>query len=150
MSLTDRLEISRTFTSNKDDADDRSLESTSFKILLKKEGNMPAIAIGANFNKNSKKDFQYIVSSYGIRNFDISFGAGWGSMNKDEKYHNPLENVSKDYFTDKKISFFGGINLILMKNLGIMIEYTLTKLKNWFIYKDLIIILHSMDTSMKT
>ena len=26
-------------------------------------------------------------------------------MNKDEKYHNPLENVSKDYFTDKKNLF---------------------------------------------
>ena len=53
-----------------------SLESTSFKILLKKE-EYASNCNELNFNKNSKKDFQYIVSSYGIRNFDISFGAGW-------------------------------------------------------------------------
>ena len=36
VSLTDRLEYQE-LISNKDDADDRSLESTSFKILLKKK-----------------------------------------------------------------------------------------------------------------
>ena len=123
VSLSDRFEVSRTLLTNKNEINNVSLESTSFKFLVKKEGNFPAIALGASFNEYSENDFQYIVSSYGIRNFDISFGAGWGGMNKDKKYHNPLENVSSEYFDEKKLSFFGGINLVLMKNIGIMLEY---------------------------
>tara|TARA_Y100000746_G_C15455359_1_gene429012 strand:- start:77 stop:1915 length:1839 start_codon:yes stop_codon:yes gene_type:complete len=64
----------------------------NFKIKLKEEGYLPALAIGINdIAGTGYYSSEYIVGSYGINNIDIHFGLGWGSLNGLKKsLKNPL------------------------------------------------------------
>ena len=62
----------------------------NFKIRIKKEGRFPAVAVGFNdFAGTGLYSSEYIVSSYGIENFDFHIGLGWPtqSKNNDLKIH---------------------------------------------------------------
>ena len=53
----------------------------NIKLRLKKEGILPALAIGLNdFAGTGYYSSEYIVSSYGINNLDFHFGLGWGQL----------------------------------------------------------------------
>jgi hypothetical protein len=62
------------------------------KIRLKKEGRLPAVAVGFyDFAGTGLYSSEYIVSSYGINNIDLHLGLGWGRLNQEsDKYKNPL------------------------------------------------------------
>ena len=64
----------------------------NIKVRVKEEGLLPAIAIGAyDFAGTGYYSSEYIVSSYGIDNFDFSFGVGWGQLSgASNKINNPL------------------------------------------------------------
>ena len=51
------------------------------KLRLKKEGTLPAVAIGFNdLAGTGIYSSEYIVASYGINNLDMHFGIGWGKI----------------------------------------------------------------------
>ena len=112
----------------------------NFKLRLKEEGVLPAIAIGLyDFAGTGLYSSEYIVASYGIDNIDIHFGLGWGQLNgSNNKINNPFGYFSdrfntrsldtgsggnfdiNKYFTSKTVSPFYGIsyslnNKILLK-----------------------------------
>ena len=72
----------------------------NIKLRLKEEGILPAIALG--FNDIAGTGFyssEYIVGSYGIKNLDIHFGLGWGTMNSSKHgIKNPLGYISDNFF----------------------------------------------------
>ena len=52
----------------------------NFKIRLKEEGLLPAIAVGLNdIGGTGLYSSEYIVGSYGINKLDMHFGLGWGA-----------------------------------------------------------------------
>ena len=54
----------------------------NFKVRIKEEGMLPAVAIGANdIAGTGFYSSEYIVASYGIGNLDMHFGLGWGNLN---------------------------------------------------------------------
>ena len=71
----------------------------NFKVRLKKEGILPAIAIGMyDFAGTGKYSSEYIVSSYGINNIDFHFGLGWGQLDGSyNNFKNPLINISNQF-----------------------------------------------------
>lgn len=79
------------------------------KIRLKKEGYLPAIAIGLNdFAGTGFYGSEYIVSSYGIGNLDMHFGLGWGQLSGTENnIDNPLIHI-RESFKDRPIEFGQG------------------------------------------
>lgn len=83
----------------------------NFKIRIKKEGRFPAVAVGFNdFAGTGLYSSEYIVSSYGIKNFDFHYGLGWGRLNqKNNGFKNPFIYLS-DKFESRSASFsdFGG------------------------------------------
>ena len=59
----------------------------NFKVRLKEEGVLPAVAVGINdIAGTGLYGSEYIVASYGIRNFDMHFGIGWGAY--DDSFRN--------------------------------------------------------------
>ena len=53
----------------------------NFKIRLKEEGLLPAIAVGLNdIGGTGLYSSEYIVGSYGINKLDMHFGLGWGYL----------------------------------------------------------------------
>lgn len=79
----------------------------NLKIRLKKEGSLPAIAIGLNdFAGTGYYSSEYIVSSYGVGNIDMHFGLGWGQLNGTTDFKNPLSYVH-DSFLDRPIEYEG-------------------------------------------
>ncbi len=111
-------------------AQDSKDKGFNIKIRLKKEGRLPAIAVGLNdFAGTGYYNSEYIVSSYGINNIDFHFGLGWGQLNGNKDLKNPLSYVSDrflvrptgfsksggafnpdKYFSGPKISPFFGIS----------------------------------------
>ena len=105
----------------------------NFKLRLKEEGVLPAIAIGLyDFAGTGLYSSEYIVASYGIDNIDIHFGLGWGQLNgSNNKINNPFGYFSdrfntrsldtgsggnfdiNKYFTSKTVSPFYGISYSL-------------------------------------
>ncbi len=84
----------------------------NFKIRLKEEGALPALAIGINdIGGTGLYGSEYLVASYGINNLDMHFGLGWGSMNgiESSSIKNPLGYIS-DKFYDRpdEVTFQGG------------------------------------------
>ena len=84
----------------------------NIKIRLKNEGYLPAIAIGLNdLAGTGYYNSEYIVSSYGIKNIDLHFGLGWGQLNGNDSFKNPLSYISDRFlvrptgFTDSGGSF---------------------------------------------
>ena len=94
----------------------------NLKLRLKKEGQLPAIAIGLNdFAGTGFYSSEYIVSSYGVKNMDFHLGIGWGQLNSDDGIKNPLGYIANRFntrptgFTGKGGSFnpdqyFSGIS----------------------------------------
>lgn len=79
----------------------------NLKIRVKKEGRLPAIAIGLNdFAGTGFYSSEYIVSSYGVKNIDFHFGIGWGQLNSDSDIKNPLGYIS-DRFKIRPIGYTG-------------------------------------------
>ena len=78
------------------------------KLRLKKEGILPAIAIGLNdLAGTGLYSSEYIVGSYGIDNFDIHFGLGYGTMNSSkDSIKNPLGYLS-DRFKNRPLEYEG-------------------------------------------
>ena len=53
----------------------------NFKLRIKEQGDLPAIAIGImDIAGTGYYSSEYIVSSYGINNIDFHFGVGWGNL----------------------------------------------------------------------
>ena len=67
----------------------------NFKVRLKKEGILPAVAIGVNdLAGTGYYGSEYIVASYGLDNIDFHFGLGWGNLNgSDYNFKNPLSSA---------------------------------------------------------
>lgn len=71
----------------------------NLKLRVKEEGILPAIAVGLyDFAGTGLYSSEYIVASYGINNFDMHFGLGWGQLNgADKKIRNPLGYISNGF-----------------------------------------------------
>ncbi len=118
----------------------------NFKIRLKEEGILPAIAIGINdIGGTGLYGAEYIVASYGLNNLDFHFGLGWGNLNgSDLSFENPFGKISKKfytrpssiegggqfqssrYFSDKKTSPFFGLSYAINKNFLLKFEHDTT------------------------
>lgn len=122
----------------------------NFKIRLKEEGVLPALAIGMNdIAGTGLYGSEYIVASYGTGNLDLHFGLGWGSYNGSKyKFKNPLGYLDERfkervqvvqngsgitgsfqpgrYFSDQDASPFFGISYLLKDNLLLKIEHDTT------------------------
>ena len=74
----------------------------NFKVRLKEQGKLPAIAIGLNdFAGTGIYSSEYIVGSYGINRTDFHFGVGFGLLDgSDLSFKNPLTFIS-DKFNDR-------------------------------------------------
>jgi len=71
----------------------------NFKLRLKEEGLLPAIAIGINdIAGTGFYSAEYITASYGINNLDLHFGLGWGKLNgSDHSFRNPLTYIDERF-----------------------------------------------------
>ena len=78
----------------------------NFKLRVKEEGALPAIAIGINdIAGTGFYSSEYVVASYGINNLDFHFGLGWGALNGSKnKINNPFGYIS-DNFKDRPSNF---------------------------------------------
>ena len=115
----------------------------NFKLRIKEEGVLPAIAIGINdIAGTGFYSSEYIVGSYGINNLDFHFGLSWGSLNGSRhSFKNPLGFLSEQfynrptqfedsggqfqasrYFSGEKASPFLGVSYVLNKKLSIKFE----------------------------
>ena len=74
----------------------------NFKVRVKEEGILPAIAIGINdIAGTGFYSSEYVVGSYGINNIDFHFGLSWGTLNGSRSsFKNPLGYIS-DHFYDR-------------------------------------------------
>ncbi len=72
----------------------------NFKVRVKEEGILPAIAIGINdIAGTGFYSSEYIVGSYGINNIDFHFGLSWGTLNGSRSsFKNPLGYISDDFY----------------------------------------------------
>ena len=115
----------------------------NFKLRLKEEGILPAIAIGINdIAGTGFYSSEYIVGSYGINNIDFHFGLSWGTLNGSKhSFKNPFGKISNQfydrptsyeenggqfqpsrYFSGEKTSPFLGISLALNSKVLIKLE----------------------------
>lgn len=115
----------------------------NIKIRLKKQGTFPAIAVGLyDFAGTGFYSSEYIVSSYGIDNFDFHFGLGFGQLDgTKDNIKNPfgyIHNSFKDrpidyeglggtfnpskYFSGKTATPFYGISYLLTNNILFKVE----------------------------
>tara|TARA_B100000965_G_C19584376_1_gene755038 strand:+ start:435 stop:2396 length:1962 start_codon:yes stop_codon:yes gene_type:complete len=76
----------------------------NFKLRLKEEGILPAIAIGINdIAGTGYYSSEYIVGSYGINKTDFHFGLGWGQLNgSKENFKNPLGKINNSFYERPK------------------------------------------------
>ncbi len=120
----------------------------NFKIKLKEEGILPAVAIGINdIAGTGYYSSEYIVGSYGINNLDFHFGLGWGTLNgSDKSIKNPLTYLHESfnnrptgyadkggqfqpsrYFSNKSVSPFYGVSYVLNDKFLFKFENDTTK-----------------------
>ena len=130
----------------------------NFKIRLKQEGILPAIAIGINdIAGTGLYGSEYIVGSYGINNIDLHFGLGWGSYNGSKfNFSNPLKNIydgfairpvndsgfqgtgsfaAGRYFSGVKTSPFFGLSYLINDNFLFKFEHDTTDTTQLIDYK---------------
>ena len=63
----------------------------NFKLRLKEEGILPAIAVGVyDIGGTGLYGGEYLVASYGLQNFDFHLGMGWGQLSGGTRVKNPL------------------------------------------------------------
>ena len=121
----------------------------NFKVRLKEEGILPAVAVGINdIAGTGLYGSEYIVGSYGIGNFDMHFGIGWGAYDGSKyQFKNPLgylDNRFKNraqvedglgdtgsfqpgrYFSGETSSPFFGISYLLKDNILLKFEHDTT------------------------
>lgn len=129
----------------------------NLKFRLKKEGRLPAIAIGINdIAGTGYYSSEFIVANYGVNNFDFSFGLGWGTLNGSKHaFKNPLINVYDNfaerpsqfadqggqfqpsrYFSGTKASPFFGLNYVINEKFKFKFEHdsTDTNSQNRIVY----------------
>ena len=122
----------------------------NIKLRLKKEDNLPALAIGlSDIGGTGFNSSEYIVSSYGAGKFDFSLGFGWGVLSGGNfNFSNPLKYINddfsfrdtnlgqggdfrlKDFFSGEKIGIFGGIVYKNSDNLLLKYEYDSSSLSS--------------------
>ena len=119
----------------------------NFKLRLKEQGALPALAIGINdIAGTGFYSGEYLVSSYEYGNFDFNLGFGWGNLNGKEDFKNPLTYIddgfnnrpeefadqggqfqSSRYFSDEDISVFFGLAYLFNEKTILKIERDTTK-----------------------
>ena len=72
----------------------------NFKLRLKEEGFLPAIAVGINdIGGTGLYGSEYLVASYGINKTDFHFGLGWGQLNgSKESFKNPFGIINDSFY----------------------------------------------------
>ena len=121
----------------------------NFKLRLKEEGQLPALAIGVyDIAGTGFYSSEYIVASYGIGKIDLHFGLGWGNLDGSSKsFKNPLGYVDNSfknrpvrfesyggqfqpsrYFSGKTVSPFGGISYSFSNRLLFKAEHDTTSM----------------------
>ncbi len=129
----------------------------NFKLQLKEEGVLPAIAIGINdIAGTGLYSSEYIVGSYGINKTDFHFGLGWGNLNGSNKsFDNPLGKIYDDfydrptttddqggqfqpsrYFSGETVSPFFGLTHVVNDRYLLKIEYDTTVTPGFIGYDD--------------
>ena len=131
----------------------------NFKLRLKEEGKLPAIAVGINdIAGTGLYGSEFIVGSYGIRNIDFHFGIGWGAYNGSKySFNNPFGYIDNRfkirdenepgfqgtgsftpgrYFSGKETSPFFGISYLLNNSLLLKLEHDTTVTDNNIEYEE--------------
>ena len=124
-------------------AQDYKDKGFNVKLRLKKEGILPAIAIGANdLAGTGLYSSEYIVGSYGINDLDFHFGLGYGTMSSlKDSIKNPFGYLSDSfnnrpeqyadlggsfqpsrYFSGERASPFYGISYSFNKKILLKLE----------------------------
>lgn len=127
------------------------------KLRLKKEGVLPAIAIGLNdLAGTGFFNAEYLVGSYGVKNLDMHFGFGFGQLNgADNKIENPFTYINSsfnnrdltkygdggtfnidNYFSDDEVSVFYGLSYKYNNKLNLKFEKDTTNTNQRLVYKD--------------
>ena len=72
----------------------------NFKLRIKEEGVLPAIAVGINdIAGTGFYSSEYIVTSYGINSIDFHFGLSWGTLNGSrQSFKNPFGKISSQFY----------------------------------------------------
>ena len=114
----------------------------NFKLRVKEEGVLPAIAIGINdIAGTGFYSSEYLVASYGIYKTDFHIGIGWGELNGSNNFNNPLGYIydgfnsrptnfedkggqfqPSRYFSGKTASAFYGLSHVINDRLIFKIE----------------------------
>ena len=129
----------------------------NFKVRIKEEGLLPAIAVGINdIAGTGLYSSEYIVASYGINNIDFHFGLGWGMLDGSknsqknpfgylsDKFYNRPTNTEDEggqfqpsrYFSGEKASPFFGISLALNEKIILKFENDTTLTPGKIGYED--------------
>ena len=129
----------------------------NFKVRIKEEGLLPAIAVGINdIAGTGLYSSEYIVASYGINNIDFHFGLGWGMLDGSknsqknpfgylsDKFYNRPTNTEDEggqfqpsrYFSGEKASPFFGISLALNEKIILKFENDTTLTPGRIGYED--------------
>ncbi len=118
------------------------------KFRIKKEGYLPALAIGFNdIAGTGIYSSEYIVGSYGLDNVDLHLGVGWGRLSGGRlKYNNILGNIDgsflvrepdiqaggllnpDNYFSGEDMALFGGVSYLFSTNWLFKVEYDSTEI----------------------
>ena len=72
----------------------------NFRIRVKEEGVLPAVAIGINDVAGTGfYSSEYIVGTYGVGNLDFHFGLGWGALNgSNKRFKNPFGLINDEFY----------------------------------------------------
>ena len=101
----------------------------NFKLRIKEEGIMPALAIGFNDIAGTGLFGSEYCFSYGIKNLDLHFGIGWGSLNNiSGSYKNPLSYIYDDFnYRPSEVVSTGGqfelVKVFLRKSFNLSMDY---------------------------
>ena len=127
---------------------DRKDKGFNAKFRLKSEGRYPALALGFNdIAGTGYYSSEYIVGSYGENNIDLHFGVGWGRLSGGKlQYDNLFGDINDsfldrnavlgqggelnldNYFSGKKMAFFGGLSYLVNDNWLFKMEYDSTEI----------------------
>ena len=126
------------------------------KLRIKKEGRLPAIAIGINdLAGTGLYSSEYLVASYGINNIDFHAGLGWGNYNGTEDFKNPLVFLSQNfknrptttadeggqfqpsrYFSNESVSLFAGVSYAFSEKYLLKVERDTTNTSSIIDYEE--------------
>ena len=84
----------------------------NFKLRLKEQGLLPALAVGINdIAGTGFYNGEYLAISYEFGNVDLNLGIGWGNLNDKKDLKNPLtyldrfNNRPTDFAFNKALNF---------------------------------------------